>query len=123
MVESLHNRPATALAPADHAGTPPQRERSRPVRVSVSRPGRGPPGAGGPGLFDTFQWITAHLRHRRDRDTVANAPVSIRDVAAYAGVSVGTVSNVLNRPDVVAEPTRSRVQAAIKRLGFIRNES
>jgi LacI family transcriptional regulator len=30
---------------------------------------------------------------------------------------------VLNRPDVVAEPTRSRVQAAIKQLGFIRNES
>ena len=54
---------------------------------------------------------------------MANAPVSIRDVAAYAGVSVGTVSNVLNRPDVVAEPTRSRVQAAIKQLGFIRNES
>ena len=54
---------------------------------------------------------------------MVNAPVSIRDVAAYAGVSVGTVSNVLNRPDVVAEPTRSRVQAAIKELGFIRNES
>jgi LacI family transcriptional regulator len=54
---------------------------------------------------------------------VTNAPVSIREVAAYAGVSVGTVSNVLNRPDVVAEPTRSRVQAAIKQLGFIRNES
>ena len=54
---------------------------------------------------------------------MANAPVSIRDVAAYAGVSVGTVSNVLNRPGVVAEPTRSRVQAAIKQLGFIRNES
>jgi LacI family transcriptional regulator len=54
---------------------------------------------------------------------VADAPVSIRDVAALAGVSLGTVSNVLNRPDIVAEPTRSRVQAAIKQLGFIRNES
>ena len=54
---------------------------------------------------------------------MANAPVSIRDVAAHAGVSVGTVSNVLNRPDVVAKSTRSRVQAAIKQLGFIRNES
>ena len=54
---------------------------------------------------------------------MTNAPVSIREVAAYAGVSVGTVSNVLNRPDVVAELTRSRVQAAIKHLGFIRNES
>jgi LacI family transcriptional regulator len=61
--------------------------------------------------------LTAH------EDAVTNAPVSIREVAAYAGVSVGTVSNVLNRPDVVAEPTRSRVQAAIKQLGFIRNES
>jgi LacI family transcriptional regulator len=54
---------------------------------------------------------------------VADTPVSIREVAALAGVSVGTVSNVLNRPAVVAGPTRTRVQAAIKQLGFIRNES
>jgi LacI family transcriptional regulator len=52
-----------------------------------------------------------------------NAPISIRDVAAHAGVSVGTVSNVLNRPDIVAPPTRERVHAAIKTLGFVRNES
>jgi LacI family transcriptional regulator len=52
-----------------------------------------------------------------------NAPVSIREVAAHAGVSVGTVSNVLNRPDIVARPTRERVHAAIKALGFVRNES
>ena len=32
---------------------------------------------------------------------MADAPVSIREVAALAGVSLGTVSNVLNRPDVV----------------------
>jgi DNA-binding LacI/PurR family transcriptional regulator len=38
-------------------------------------------------------------------------------------VSVGTVSNVLNRPDAVAEATRSRVQAAIEALGYVRNES
>jgi len=52
-----------------------------------------------------------------------SAPVSIRDVAAHAGVSVGTVSNVLNRPEIVARPTRDRVNAAIKTLGFVRNES
>ena len=52
-----------------------------------------------------------------------NAPISIREVAAHAGVSVGTVSNVLNRPDIVAQPTRDRVNAAIKALGFVRNES
>src|SRR5579872_4802191 len=56
-------------------------------------------------------------------EPVADTPVSIREVAARAGVSLGTVSNVLNRPTVVAEPTRIRVQAAIKELGFIRNES
>ncbi|MEU2349194.1 LacI family DNA-binding transcriptional regulator [Modestobacter sp. NPDC049651] len=47
---------------------------------------------------------------------------SIRDVAVRAGVSVGTVSNVLNRPDAVSPPTRERVQAAIAALGFVRNE-
>ena len=52
-----------------------------------------------------------------------DAPISIREVAAHAGVSVGTVSNVLNRPDIVAQPTRDRVNAAIKALGFVRNES
>jgi DNA-binding LacI/PurR family transcriptional regulator len=49
--------------------------------------------------------------------------VSIRDVANRAGVSVGTVSNVLNRPNLVAEATRERVRAAIGELGFVRNES
>lgn len=46
---------------------------------------------------------------------------SIRDVAALAGVSVGTVSNVLNKPDLVAETTRTRVEDAITELGFIRS--
>jgi len=50
-------------------------------------------------------------------------PVSIREVAAHAGVSVATVSNVLNRPEIVATPTRDRVQTSIRELGFVRNES
>src|SRR5689334_2748689 len=48
---------------------------------------------------------------------------SIKEVARLAGVSVGTVSNVLNRPDMVAPETRERVQAAITRLGYVRNGS
>lgn len=48
---------------------------------------------------------------------------SIREVAKRAGVSVGTVSNVLNRPDLVAEETRARVLSAIDELNFVRNES
>jgi len=50
-------------------------------------------------------------------------PASIRDVAARAGVAVGTVSNVLNRPQLVAEATRTRVHQAIAETGFVRNES
>ena len=38
-------------------------------------------------------------------------------------MSVGTVSNVLNRPDVVSPATRERVRNAIAELGFVRNES
>jgi LacI family transcriptional regulator len=47
---------------------------------------------------------------------------SVKDVAALAGVSLGTVSNVLNRPHVVADATRQRVLDAIVSLGFVRNE-
>jgi LacI family transcriptional regulator len=54
---------------------------------------------------------------------VTRKSVGIKDVAASAGVSVGTVSNVLNRPELVAEVTRRRVQRAITSLGFVRNES
>lgn len=43
------------------------------------------------------------------------------DVARRSGVSTGTVSNVLNRPDAVAEPTRLKVLEAVSDLGYIRN--
>ncbi|PRY41777.1 LacI family DNA-binding transcriptional regulator [Umezawaea tangerina] len=46
---------------------------------------------------------------------------SIKDVAERAGVSVGTVSNVLNRPDKVSLATREAVLAVIAELGFVRN--
>jgi LacI family transcriptional regulator len=48
---------------------------------------------------------------------------SIRDVAERANVSVGTVSNVLNNPELVADATRERVEQAIAELGFVRNGS
>jgi LacI family transcriptional regulator len=44
---------------------------------------------------------------------------SLRDVAKQAQVSVGTVSNVLNRPTNVSESTRLKVREAIDMLGFI----
>lgn len=48
---------------------------------------------------------------------------SVRDVAERAGVSVGTVSHVLNHPERVAEATLERVRAAIDELGFVRSET
>ena len=49
--------------------------------------------------------------------------ISVRDVAAHAGVSVGTVSNVLNHPQKVSADALARVHAAIGALGFIRNDA
>jgi LacI family transcriptional regulator len=51
------------------------------------------------------------------------AAVSVRDVAQRAGVSVGTVSNVMNRPDKVSPATIESVQRAIRELGFVRNDA
>jgi LacI family transcriptional regulator len=48
---------------------------------------------------------------------------SIRDVAQRAGVSVGTVSNVLNDSPRVSPVTVERVRAAIVELGYVRNEA
>lgn len=44
---------------------------------------------------------------------------TIRDVAQLAGVSAGTVSNVLNRPSYVNAATRERVVRAIRELEFV----
>ena len=38
-------------------------------------------------------------------------------------MSVGTVSNVTNRPDKVTSATVARVQSAIDLLGFVRNDA
>jgi DNA-binding LacI/PurR family transcriptional regulator len=48
---------------------------------------------------------------------VAQLP-TVEDVAALAGVSRQTVSNVLNSPEIVRPETRERVTEAISRLGY-----
>ncbi len=45
--------------------------------------------------------------------------VTIYDVAQKAGVSIASVSRVINAPDQVAVATRARVMAAIEELSFI----
>lgn len=44
---------------------------------------------------------------------------NLRDVAKAAGVSVATVSRVLNSPSLVSEDTRTRVRSAIDTLHFV----
>src|SRR5271157_229551 len=51
----------------------------------------------------------------------AKRRVTIREVANMAQVSLGTVSNVLNNPLVVAPATRKRVLDAIDSTRFVRN--
>lgn len=47
-----------------------------------------------------------------------NKTVKLADVARAAGVSQGTVSNVFNRPGLVSEQLRERVEEAARSLGY-----
>ncbi len=58
---------------------------------------------------------------RTDRATTGAA--TIKDVARVAGVSVATVSRVLNGSAPVLEPTRRRILQAARELRFIPNAS
>jgi DNA-binding LacI/PurR family transcriptional regulator len=43
---------------------------------------------------------------------------TLRDVAAAAGVSIGSASNAFNRPELLSEGTRERVLGEARRLGY-----
>ncbi|MFP3822353.1 LacI family DNA-binding transcriptional regulator, partial [Bacillus sp. SIMBA_008] len=45
--------------------------------------------------------------------------VGIRDVAAAAGVSISTVSNALNRPEIVSDELADRVRQVADELGYV----
>lgn len=49
--------------------------------------------------------------------------VTMSEVAAAAGVSLGTVSNVLNHPERVRAEVRDRVAETITRLKYVRNSA
>jgi LacI family transcriptional regulator len=64
------------------------------------------------------------VHDREEWNQVARkASISMKDVAALARVSLGTVSNVVNSPELVSEATRERVEIAITKLGWVPNES
>ena len=47
--------------------------------------------------------------------------MNIREIARQAGVSVATVSRVLNHPDAVAPKTKEKVMSVIREMGYRRN--
>jgi LacI family transcriptional regulator len=78
----------------------------------------------------TLGTLTEPVKSPQDGDRIVTddgvggkVPASIRDVAVHAGVSVGTVSNVLNRPDEVSAESVQRVNRAIEHLGYVRNDA
>jgi LacI family transcriptional regulator len=54
---------------------------------------------------------------------MAQERVRMEDVAKHAGVSTATVSRVLSRPDIVKTVRRDAVLNAIKRLGYVPDQS
>lgn len=52
-----------------------------------------------------------------------NSPITLTDVARQAGVSVATVSSVLNNTGRVSEGTRQRVLEVARDLGYVANLS
>ena len=47
--------------------------------------------------------------------------MTIKDVAKHAGVSVATISRVLNEPDKVSEETKNKVLKAVEETGYQQN--
>lgn len=66
--------------------------------------------------------LAPHVRKAGRRAAEAVAPgVTIREVAAAAGVSVATVSRVMNGTAAVRDETRLRVEAEVERLRYSPN--
>jgi LacI family transcriptional regulator len=63
----------------------------------------------------TVACLTACMAPSRD--------LGLASVARLAGVSTATVSNTLNRPDMVSPQTRSKVMQAIEELDFVPNRA
>lgn len=57
-----------------------------------------------------------------DSDMENRSRKGVREVAKLAQVSIGTVSNVINRPELVSPETVQRVEEAMHEIGYIPGE-
>lgn len=62
---------------------------------------------------------SSQFEDRRERPSLGRS--RLEDVAAAAGVSMATASRALRQPQLVADATRQRVDAAVRQLGYIRD--
>jgi Bacterial regulatory proteins, lacI family len=68
-------------------------------------------------------WAPSDGTRHKSGFTRAVPPVpTLAEVARRSGVSTGTVSNVLNRPEVVAKATREAVLTMVTDLGYTRTD-
>ena len=58
-----------------------------------------------------------------NKPTIAKATIGVKELAQHAGVSVGTVSRVLNGEISVSPKRREAVQKAIQSLGYKRTSA
>jgi len=68
-----------------------------------------------------YNFVTREYPMNRHSNRLRPAPVSIRDVASRAGVSIATVSRAVNRIPTVDPALVRRVWQAIKELGYLPN--
>ncbi len=62
-----------------------------------------------------------HMSKKKRQPRIASKQASMADVAQAAGVSVITVSRMLRQPDVVAGPTRRKIEEAMDEVGYVPN--
>src|SRR5690348_16521204 len=92
----FNGRAIRMLTPSSSAAL--GRQPSAPYNVSQENP-HGRHAQARPACLHVSMWTATMSATAGRRRHVSGSP-SMKDVAAHAGVSLGTVSNVLNRPEV-----------------------
>lgn len=94
--------------------------KARPIRSSTAKSGTGRASRAKASAAKAGTAKASTTRAGTTKVSTAKAR-TIKEIAAACGVSVATISRTLQRPGVVSEATRQRIQEVIKRLGYTPN--